>query len=91
MIEIDKDRKKEIMVVERLIEIDNGDDTVEKRLRHPNYTYWYDIVNHEKYYRLETLLAEGWVIKDTVVSTSICCSQSGYTRKQDHTIVTLER
>lgn len=91
MIEIDKDRKKEIMVVERLIEIGDSDDTVEKRLRHPNNTYWYDIANHEKYYKLETLLAEDWTIKDTVVSTSICCSQSGYTRKQDHTILTLER
>lgn len=84
-------KSKQILVIERFIEVDIGDYTLEQKCREIKYNYWYNIANHDEYYLLKDLFDNGWQIKDTVVSTSICCSQSGYTRKQDHTILTLEK
>ena len=87
IMELSKNNKQRL-VVERIVECGDSS-SINKMLE--NKAYWYNIANHSHYYDLDKLLNEGWIIVDTTVSTARCCSQSGYTQRQDHTILILEK
>lgn len=76
-------QRKEVLVIERFIS-----DDVNYEIKNKNHN-WRDISDPEHVYSLKALLADGYVIVNTAVSTSRCCSHSGYASAQDHTILTL--
>jgi hypothetical protein len=84
--EFEKKDKTQKLVIERIIEI--TDANINNELRRNQM--WHNIANYENHYNLEMLLNDGWEIVDVKVSTAIGYS-NGYIKKQDHTIIILEK
>ena len=84
--EFEKSEKTEKLVIERVFE--NTDSSITNELRRSHE--WHNIANYDYHYNLEKLLNDGWEIVDVKVSTAIAYS-NGYIKKQDHTILILEK
>ena len=76
------------LVIERFVE-STGSTFLKDGIKYDRK--WYDISDPKTTYDLAELIKDGWVIMNTAVSTALSTSHSGYDRRLDHTILTLEK